>query len=166
QTRWTPRALDVRGTAPRVEIRALARSLHLGDAAHSTLVMAGDWNVHASQTFDGSVSFHRLSGDVSVGEPPLAMGLSALVVKADIVRGEARASVDISGERVGRVQGEGSTRISRGPKGWQVAPNAPVAGHVALDVPDIAVFAAWLGPDAKANGHVQGNVAISGTGAA
>ena len=166
QTRWTPTTLDVRGSAPRVEIRSLARSLHLGDAARSTLVLAGEWNLHAARTFDGTLDFHRLSGDVRIGEPAVAMGLRDLALKAEIVRGRVSASLDLTGERVGRVHGQGTTVISRGAKGWHVAPDAPLDGRVALDVPDIAVFAAWIGPDAKASGRVQGDVAISGTGAA
>ncbi|HSN19642.1 MAG TPA: translocation/assembly module TamB domain-containing protein, partial [Usitatibacter sp.] len=166
QTRWTPQTLDVQGSTPGVEIRALARSLRLGHAPRSNLVVAGSWRVHAAQSFNGSVELHRLSGDVRVGTPALALGLTDLVVRADVSDGRARASVEIAGERVGRIQGDASALLARGAKGWQLAPDAPVAGRLSADVPDLSTFAAWMGPDAQIHGRLVAHASVAGTGAA
>jgi translocation and assembly module TamB len=163
-TRWTPRTLDVRGTAPAVQVRTLARSLRLREPALSDLVVAADWDLHASETFEGTASLRRISGDVRVGEPALPLGLKDLLLKLDIARGRARADLEISGARIGRVRGDGSATLARGNQGWSLAPNAPVAGRVTADIPDVAAFVAWMGPDAKAAGRLQANVTVSGTG--
>jgi translocation and assembly module TamB len=165
QTRWTPKTLDVKGTSPGIEIQSLARSLRLGNAARSTLVVAGEWNVHAAESFDGSMSFHRLSGDLRAGDPPVALGLTDLVVRADVVKGRARAQVQIAGSRIGRVEGEGTALIARGTTGWELAREAPLDAHLTASVPDLATFAAWVGPDAKVGGKLDANVTVSGTGA-
>ena len=165
QTRWTPRTLDVKGSSPAIEIQNLARSLRLGNAARSTLVVAGEWNLHAAESFDGTVRFHRLSGDVRAGDPPLALGLTDLVVQADVVKGRARAQVRIAGSRIGQVQGDGTALIARGTTGWELAKDAPLDAHLAASIPDLATFAAWVGPDAKAGGKLDANVTVSGTGA-
>jgi translocation and assembly module TamB len=166
QTRWTPTTLDVQGSSPAIEIQNLARSLRLGNAARSTLVVAGEWSVHAAESFDGSVNFHRLSGDVRAGDPPLAPGLTDLVVRADVVKGRAHAQVQVAGSRIGKVQGEGTALIQRGTTGWELARDAPVDAHLTASVPDLATFASWIGPDAKAGGKLEANVNVSGTGAA
>gem|GEM_PF-2454276 len=165
-TRWTPATLDVEGTTPGVEVRTLARSLRLGNAPASNLVVAGNWKVHAAQSFDGSVEFHRLSGDVRVGNPELDLGLSELTLRADVVHGHARANVDVVGTRVGRIHGEGTALLVRSAKGWVPAPEAPISARVNAEVPDISTFAAWMGPDADVHGRLAANLTVSGSGSA
>jgi translocation and assembly module TamB len=165
-TRWTPTTLDVQGDTPGVEIRTLARSLRLGTVPRSNLMVAGSWNVHAAENFNGSVEFHRLSGDVRVGNPVLALGLTRLDVKAEVANGRARAALDIEGERIGRVHGDGAAVLVRTDKGWGLAPQAPVAARVSAEVPDVSTFAAWMGPEANLHGRIAANVTVSGTGAA
>jgi translocation and assembly module TamB len=166
QTRWTPTTLDVVGSTPGVEIRTLARSLRLGNAPRSNLVVAGGWKVHAAQSFDGNVEFHRISGDVRVGNPELDLGLSELTLRADVVHGNARANVDIAGTRIGRIHGEATASLARSAKGWEPAPDAPLSARVTAEVPDISTFAAWMGPDADAHGRLAANVTVSGSAAA
>ncbi len=165
-TRWTPTTLDVEGNTPGVEIRTLARSLRLGNAPRSNLVVAGSWKVHAAESIDGSVELHRLSGDVRVGNPALDLGLTELALRADVVRGRASARLDIAGTRIGRVHGEGTALLARSAKGWASAPDAPISARISAEVPDIAVFAAWMGPDADAHGRLAANLTVSGSGSA
>jgi translocation and assembly module TamB len=166
QTRWTPETLDVQGSTPGVEIQALARSLRLGRAPRSNLVVAGSWRVHAAQSFNGSVELHRLSGDVRVGTPALALGLSDLTLRADVSGSRARANLHIAGERIGTIEGDANATLARGPKGWQLAPDAPVAARLSANIPDLSAFAAWVGPDAQIHGRLAANASVSGTGAA
>ncbi len=164
-TRWTPKTLELRGTSPRIQIQNLARSLRLGPTPRSDLVVAGDWDIRATESFQGTVDFHRVSGDVRVGDPAVPLGLTDLVVRLDAARGRAHAIVNVVGQRVGRLRGEGNALVVRGAKGWQLAPDAPVHAHVTADVPDLATFAVWLGPDARAGGRLTADVTVSGTGA-
>ncbi|HET9580830.1 MAG TPA: translocation/assembly module TamB domain-containing protein [Usitatibacter sp.] len=164
-TRWTPETIDLKGSSPALQVRNLARSLRLGDVPRSSLVVAADWNVHAAEYFDGTVNLRRVSGDLRVGQPPLPLGLSDLDVRLESSRGRASATVRVTGERVGRLEGEGRGFLERGPKGWQFARSQPVEARVAADVPDLSAFAAWLGPDAQIHGRMNANFTVSGTGA-
>ncbi|MGZ5673398.1 MAG: translocation/assembly module TamB domain-containing protein [Usitatibacter sp.] len=163
-TRWTPSTLDFKGTSSGIQVQNLVRSLRLGEAPRSTLVVAGDWDLHAAQTLEGSLGVHRVSGDLRVGEPPLALGLKELVVKVQAVHGRARGLVNISGERIGRIQGEGSGLVVRGATAWEFAKDAPVDARLVAEIPDLASIAPWFGPDAKAGGRLNANVVVSGTG--
>ena len=164
RTRWTPQALEVRGSTPGLEIQNLARSLRLGKLPRSNLVIAADWDIRAAQAFEGSLDLHCVSGDLRVGDPALPLGLRALAVNVVAQQGRVRAVVRIDGEHVGRIEGEGSAAIERGGNGWQLARSAPVSAEVSAQVPDLAPFAAWLGPDGKAGGRLEARFSVSGTG--
>ena len=164
-TRWTPRTLDIRGSSAGIQVQNLARSLRLDAVPRSNLVLAGSWDIRAAETFEGTLDVHRVSGDLRLGEPPIALGLKELVLKAESVRGRARASFELGGERIGRIHGEGSGQVVRGDSGWVFAANAPVQGWLVAEQTNLEQFAAWLGPDARLAGRVNANLSISGTGA-
>lgn len=164
-SRWTPRTLELKGASAGIQIQNLARSLRLGDAPRSTLVVAGDWDVRWAESLEGSLDLRRVSGDLRVGEPPLALGLTELAVKVEAVHGRASAAASIAGDRIGRIQGDGTALIVRGDTGWEIAKGSPVAAKLVAEMPDLAAIAPWLGPDAKVAGRLEANVAVSGTGA-
>ena len=164
-TRWTPRTLDLKGATAGLQIQNLAKSLRLGTLPRSDLVIAGDWDIHSTETFDGTINVKRVSGDLRIGEPPLPLGLTDLVLHAESVRGRARATVNLVGERIGHIEGDGGAQIVRGDAGWEFARAAAVQGKVVAEIPNLEALAPWLGPDAKLGGSLNANVAISGTGA-
>jgi translocation and assembly module TamB len=164
-TRWTPRTLDLKGTSPGIQVQNLARSLRLGNVPRSTLVLAGDWDIRAAETFEGTLNVRRVSGDLRIGEPPLPLGLQDFTLRVDAVRGRAKGTLNIVGDRVGRVQGEGSGLIVRGEAGWEFAQAAPVEARLVADVPNLEPLAGWLGPDAKLGGRLNASVVVAGTGA-
>ncbi len=164
-TRWTPRTLDFKGATAGLQIQNLARSLRLASVPRSDLVIAGEWDIHAAETFEGTIDVKRVSGDLRVGEPPLALGLKELTLHADAVRGRARGNVSVIGERIGRIQGEGAVLIVHGASGWEFARESPIEGKLAADIPNLESLAPWLGPDARLGGHLNADFRISGTGA-
>lgn len=164
-SRWTPRRLDLRGTSSRLVIQELARSLRLGSSARSDLVVAGDWDVHAGDTFDGRIDFHRTAGDVRVGDPAQPLGLRSLTVEMTATRGRTHATAHLLADRVGHIDGEGEALVVRGPHGWELARDAPIAARFDAGVPDLTALGAWLGPDARLQGALDANITVSGTGA-
>ena len=165
-TRWTPQRIELKGSSRGLTVTGAARALRLATIPRSTLVVAGDWDVRAAETIEGAVSLQRVSGDLRIGDPPLALGLEQMVVRLDAQRGRAKATVDIRGSHIGRLQGEATATLARGEEGWEIARAAPLEGRFDLEVPSIDRFAAWLGPDAKAGGSINAHVILSGTGAA
>lgn len=161
-TRWTPRTLELKGSSQGIQIQNLARSLKLGDVPRSTLVVAADWNILGAETFDGTVSLRRVSGDLRLGEPPLPLGLRELELRLDAQRGRAHVVARVVGDRIGRLEGDARATLERGPKGWQLAKEQPLDAHLNAEVSDLSTFAAWLGPDAKVAGRMNANVVVSG----
>ncbi len=150
-TRWTPRTLDLKGTSAGIQVQNFARSFRFTTVPRSNLVVAADWEVHAAEQFDGSVSLKRVSGDLRMGEPPLPLGLSALEARVDVVKG--------------RASGEGTGQIARGASGGEFAPAAPVHAKLVAEHTNLESLAAWLGPDAKIAGRLNASVTVDGTGA-
>ena len=64
------------------------------------------------------------------------------------------ASLRMSGERVGRIEGQGSTRLGRSPEGWRPAPDAPVNAKLVAEHTNLEALAPWLGPDARIGGRL------------
>ena len=164
-TRWTPRLLELKGASPGIQIQNLARSFRVGTLPRSNLVVAGDWDVRGAETFNASVNLHRVSGDLRVGEPPLPLGLQRLELKATSSGGRSQATLEIDGERIGRIQGEGAATIVRAARGWELAPAEPVRAKLVAEHSNLETLTAWLGPDARLGGRLHADVVVSGTGA-
>jgi translocation and assembly module TamB len=163
--RWTPKTLDVVATTEGVRLQNLARSLRIDDVPRSNLVVAGDVAIHATDTMNASANLKRVSGDVRLGEPPVALGVSELTLKATVVNERATASVALAGDRIGRIRGEGAGRVVRRESGWGLSAGDPVEARVVFEETNLEQFAPWLGTDAKLGGKVNAQVTVSGTGA-
>ena len=164
-TRWTPRTLDLRGSSAGIQVQNFARSFRFTTVPRSNLVVAVDWEVHAAEQLDATAHLRRVSGDLRVGEPRLPLGLEALEAKCEVVRGRAQSSLGMAGARLGRIEGEGSTRLGRSAEGWRPAPDTPVNARIVAEHTNLEALAPWLGPDARIGGRLNAVVLVEGTGA-
>ena len=164
-TRWTPRTLDLKGATPGLAVQSVARTFRATAIPRSDLVIAGDWDIHSADSFNGSVSARRVSGDVRIGDPPVQLGVSEMALRLDAVNGRAKGSVELRGDRIGHLRGEATGMIVRGASGWEFSREAPLDGRVVAAIPDLSTLAPWLGADSKLTGKLDADVAISGTGA-
>jgi translocation and assembly module TamB len=164
-TVWTPAGIRTQGSSNAVVIRTIRQILKVPGEFGSNLVLVGEWDVQAGDSVDGFVSLRRERGDVRLGEPRQAMGLEALALRAEANGGRVRATFDVRGRRIGSWRAEASATLRKGDAGWEVSPVAPLAGRFAVDVPDLAWLAAWVGPDARTAGRLRGEGVLEGTAA-
>lgn len=164
-TRWTPTTLELKGSSPGIEVRNLARAFKVASyVPRSTLVLAADWDVRAAETLDGRVGLRRASGDLRMGEPALALGLSELDFSLEVARGRLQMKANVAGTRAGTLRGEGSGLLVRGEKGWEISSQSPLTGRILAEHTNLEALAAWLGPDAKLGGRLNADLKISGVG--
>jgi translocation and assembly module TamB len=162
-TRWTPALAEAKGSARGLAVRTLTRLLRLRQAPSSNLVLEASWDLRAGDTLEGFAQLRRESGDVRVGEARLALGLETLLLRLDAEGSRVKAKAEVRGTQVGRWTAEGEAALRREASAWSLSPVAPVAGRLAMEVPDLAWTAGWLGPDAQAGGRLAGRVSLAGT---
>lgn len=162
-TRWADGTLEARGRSRGVVVRTITRILGLEDRLSSTLELAGEWDVRFGDRVEGYALVRRERGDLRVGEPRRSLGLQALELRADAVDGRVKATLDVQSRLAGTLRTEGSAAVVRNGLAWTLDRQAPVAGRFAVDIPDLAWAAAWVGPDAQLAGQVKGQGTLAGT---
>jgi translocation and assembly module TamB len=165
QTRWTPKTLDFKGSTTGLKVQNVSRTFRLARLPASDLVVAGDWDIHATDTFNGTLNVRRVSGDLRLGDPALPLGLRELALRVEATNGRARASLDVTSERVGRIEGEGTGVITHAGGGWTFEKASPITGRITARLPDLAPLQPWLGPESRLAGRLDANITVSGTGA-
>ncbi len=162
-TRWANDTLEAKGRSRGVVVRTIMRILGLEDRLSSSLELAGEWDVRLGDRVEGYALVRRERGDLRVGDPRRSLGLQALELRADAVEGRVKATLDVQSRLAGTVRAEGSAAVVRNGLAWSLDRRAPVAGRFAVDIPDLAWAAAWVGPDAQLAGQVQGEGTLAGT---
>ncbi len=162
-TRWTPEAIELRGSSPGLAVRRSARALRMETLPRGDLRVSAEWNLRAAETVDGHIIVQRIDGDLGVGEPPRPLGLSALSARIDIARGRARATASVRGERLGEASAEFQGTLRHVRAGLGIAPDTPLEGRIDARMPTLEWLALWMGPEARATGAAEAHVALSGT---
>ena len=97
------------------------------------------------------------------------MGIDAGVKDARLTLtadGEAlRLALQWDSVSAGQLQAEFSTRMTRGPggEGWQWAPDAPLAGAVRAQMPQVGVWSVLAPPGWRIRGTLDASLALAGT---
>jgi translocation and assembly module TamB len=162
-TRWTPALIEARGSSPGLVLREAARALRLQTLPRGGLSVAGEWDIRAAETVDGVIQIVRTQGDLRVGDPPQPLGLEELKLRVESRRGKAKATASVRGRRIGQLDGEVEATLVRQGAGLAIAPNAPLQGHVEAKMDSIGWVAAWLGPEARADGRASAQLTLGGT---
>ena len=135
----------------------------------SDLVLAADWNFAAGRTASGYARIERRSGDatLSTGYGVSAFGITALSLRADFEGGRRlTVGAHAAASRVGKLDADVSTALApdaarAGLLG--VAPDAPLAGKVAFEVPALKTTGGLFGPSYVLDGHLALNLVVAGT---
>jgi len=107
---------------------------------------------------------------VAAGTPPRALVLSnrmrARVQQARLnlqARGdEVVAQLDWASERAGNAKAQLSTRLTRTAEGWTWAEDAPLAGKIAAQMPDVGIWSLFAPPGWRASGTFSADATLSG----
>ena len=161
-TRWSPQAIELRGSSEGLLTRPIVRALGLAMSPRSNIVLAAQWDLKAGDTLDGFVRVKRVRGDLRMGEPPVALGVETLDASLEATRGQVKAALTLRGTQVGRIDASANTVVRKEDGEWRFPRNAPLSGSVEADVPTLKWAADWAGPEAKLEGRLRGKVAIGG----
>lgn len=141
----------------------------LADALNGTLAgsltFGADWSLDADRFIDGSVRVFREGGDVTVRAgntlAPLALGLSTLALRADIVKNALKVQFEMDGTRAGNSRFSGSTRIGGIPGAWSLPATSPLQMSGTANLSALA----WIGPVIGQPGlDLEGRLALTVSG--
>ena len=150
------------------------------------LVFDGDWDVLAGDALKAKASLVRRSGDISIQAEAVngtgaGTGAGAGIGTGSTISAgvkDARISLAADGdslrmsarwdsERAGLAQADFSTKItSVANEGWRWSADAPLAGTLRAQLPQVGVWSVLAPPGWRIRGTLDANVAVAGTRAA
>lgn len=111
-------------------------------------------------------------GTVSAATRPRALTLQSTRMRARIqqarlnlqARGdEVVAQLDWASERAGNAKAQLSTRLARSADGWSWPEDAPLAGKVTAQMPDVGIWSIFAPPGWRASGSFGADATLSGS---
>ncbi len=180
QFRWADGAVATRGKGSGLPL-ALVRPFvaALKNNVETTLKLGVEWDFNtasaapsspsAAMKMNGKLRLFRESGDIRfLPHPPFTAGLETFDFKTDIADNIVKATLQIAGKNIGRVDVAASTRLQQRAQTWGVPATAPVSLQGDVDLPTVA----WLtrivggpraGPTHTLDGRLRATVTAAGT---
>jgi len=154
---WTPQTWNTKGDFSRIGLRPRA-SLTERDGAEEQegegqqmLRLGGEWDIASAAQLQGTLRVARESGDwVLPGDPPFPLGLQTLEMSIHAGGGRVMGELKAQGTRLGLASASFAIPVTRSDESalnWTVAPAAPLAGSVSVDMQDISWGGAAFGND-------------------
>ena len=154
---WTPQTWNTKGDFSRIGLRPRA-SLTEGDGegeqegeGQQMLRLGGEWDIASAAQLQGTLRVARESGDwVFPGDPPFPLGLQTLEMSIHAGEGRVMGELKAQGTRLGLASASFAIPVTRSDESalnWTVAPAAPLAGSVSVDMQDISWGGAAFGSD-------------------
>ena len=156
--------LATRGRIERLQIAQLLHYLSPAPPVKTDLQLSGDWDLRIADTLNGRLNLRRDRGDVTVlGSAPVTLGLRTLSVSATADGSRAALQIALDGQQLGHVDVNAAAPIGNANSRVAIAPDAPISGHVRIDVPSLAWIAPLASPTLVADGRLQTDLNIAGS---
>lgn len=166
--RWDDGRITSEGALDGLPVASVAKMAGAKLPFNSTLVVGGDWRVVASPGLNGTLTLRRQRGDLFTRDDTdpaaagLALGLSRLDVTAKLVDDALEASVDVDGQRLGKLAGTFTIGRDPGVASGRIGPQAPVRGKLTASLPSLSPWQPLIGTAAQVEGRVQADLTASG----
>ncbi|MDP2005574.1 MAG: translocation/assembly module TamB domain-containing protein [Rubrivivax sp.] len=169
--RWDEVDVDLRGSQPRLRLRADIESFALAPLLarlqpemgwQGDLRLAARVDIRAAEKMDADLVFERVDGDLHVVGPESTqlLGLSELRLALSAHEGVWNFKPAFRGRSLGELAGE--VRVQSTPERRWPQPDAPVSGQVQARVADIGIWGAWLPPGWRLSGTLGTTAVVSG----
>jgi translocation and assembly module TamB len=135
----------------------------------SDLVLGADWDFTLGRTASGYARIERRSGDATLSTTygASALGITVLSARADFEQGRrVTMTAHAAASRIGKLDATVSAELTADPARaglLELGPDAPLAGKIAFDVPQLKTTGGLFGPSYVLDGHLALNLALGGT---
>lgn len=128
----------------------------------SDMILSGRWQLHGSDTLDGTLDVQRDSGDLKlVGGTPQPFYLTALALHAQAQQSRVALNGQIVSDRFGTVKIDGNTQIDWRDKA--ISPSAPLVVNAAGNVEKLDKIAPLISNTLQLAGNLAFDVHRTGT---
>jgi translocation and assembly module TamB len=129
----------------------------------TNLQLGGEWDIRLAEALDGHVAVRRQSGDVTLTDPVMKLGLTALNLDLLAAANQITARLDANSTEAGRIHAEGHTRLVRESGKLVLLRSAPLAWVAQASLPDMHMLRPFLPLGTKADARLAFDLAGSGT---
>lgn len=157
---------DTRGSFTRLPLAPLLGLLDPAPPLTTDLLLNGEWAIRLADALDGQLALRRLSGDASLTDPALKLGLTALKLDVQSVANRVTAKLDIDTSEAGRIHAEGQTRVLHEAGKFVLPRTAPLDWLARASLPDLRLLRPLLPLGTRAGARLNLDLAGSGTLAA
>lgn len=154
--------LNTQGTISKLRLTDLPEDIFMmPNSLQGSPAFSGDWNIKAQDQINGSIRLARDDGDFMINKfntEPVPLGLSKASFVVDIVDGKIDGNLDVVGEKLGTIQAQLNTAISKAAEGFVLLGSSPfkLEANAALN------SLAWVPfPNSLADAELDGKINLS-----
>lgn len=147
-----------------------------GAGLGTNLVLGGAWDLALADTLEVHARVAREEGelwllgnggrDPAASGPPadgVAAGIQGLEIRMDSVAEELTLAADWESDRAGIIHLTATTRLERSEEGWNLEPDAALAGRVEARLQELAMWGLFAPPGWRIQGQLAADLTIAGT---
>ncbi|MFJ1301761.1 translocation/assembly module TamB domain-containing protein [Pseudomonadota bacterium AL_CKDN230030165-1A_HGKHYDSX7] len=134
-------------------------------ASQRRIAIDASWDLRYAGSLGGKVRLARRDGDLMVpGDPPIPLGLRALVLEATATPGAGGlsrlvANVNLQTEKMGGLTATANASL----RGLALDPRQPIRANIDADMADLAWLSLFVGDALEIGGTLKANVQAQGT---
>ncbi|MBU2642016.1 MAG: translocation/assembly module TamB domain-containing protein [Gammaproteobacteria bacterium] len=158
--------ITTRGSLSQLPLAPLLALLDEPPPVRTDLRLDGEWDIRLGDALEGRVALRRQSGDVTVTDPVLKLGLTVLNLDVQAAANQVNVKLDVDTAETGRLHAEGRTRLTREGSRLVLLKSAPTSWAAQAKLPDLRALRPLLPPGIRADAQLAFDLAGSGTLAA
>ncbi|MGA9165703.1 MAG: translocation/assembly module TamB domain-containing protein, partial [Thiobacillus sp.] len=158
--------LATRGSVNQLPLAPLLAMLDQPPPIRTDLLLGGEWDIRLDDALEGHVALRRQSGELSLTDPAMKLGLTTLSLDLQAASNQIAARLDIDTTETGRLHAQGRTQLTREGGKLVLLRSAPLAWSVQARLPDLRALRTLLPPGTKADAQLAFDLSGSGTLAA
>ena len=154
--------LSTQGTISKLRLTDLPEDIFMmPNSLQGSPTFSGDWNITAQEQINGGIKLARDDGDFMINKfnaKPEPLGLNKASFVLNIVNGKIDANLDVAGEKLGTIQAQLNTVISKTAQGFGLLGSSPFK----LEANAALSSLAWVPfPNSLADAELDGKIKLS-----